>query len=91
MTTVVLDTNTVVSAIFWPASIARRCLAGLARRQYRIAATLETFEEYEAVAAQFKARLPQRNSGGALSLAQTQNRLGRACPLGKTPQSRSEG
>ena len=39
MITVVLDTNTVVSAIFWPRSTARCCLAGLARRQYGIAVT----------------------------------------------------
>ncbi len=39
MTTVVLDTNTVVSAIFWPQSTARRCLAGLARRWYALAAS----------------------------------------------------
>ena len=49
MITVVLDTNTVVSAIFWPRSTARRCLAGLARRQYGIAVSRDVFEEYEAV------------------------------------------
>lgn len=38
---VVFDTSTVVSAIFWPASTARRCLAGAARRRFRLAVTGE--------------------------------------------------
>ena len=67
MITVVLDTNTVVSAIYWPRSTSRRCLAGLARRQYALAVTLEVFDEYEAVAADLQARLPGCNSTGALA------------------------
>ena len=87
MTLVVLDTNTVISAIFWPNSIARRCLSGLARRQYWIAASLETFEEYEAVAAEFQARFPARNSGGALSWLRLKTVWVEPAPLGK-PRSR---
>jgi putative PIN family toxin of toxin-antitoxin system len=64
---VVLDTNTVVSAIFWPNSTARRCLAGLARRVYDLALTSEVFDEYEAVAAEFQVRFPACNSNGALA------------------------
>jgi predicted nucleic acid-binding protein len=70
MITVVLDTNTVVSAIFWPESIARRCLAGLARRQYGIAITGEVFDEYAAVVAEFQSRFPACNSSGALGWLQ---------------------
>lgn len=67
MITVVLDTNVVISAIFWPQSTARRCLAGLARRWYRVAATAGVFAEYEAVAAEFQGRFPTCNSAGALA------------------------
>jgi putative PIN family toxin of toxin-antitoxin system len=66
MTNVVLDTNTVISAIFWPKSTGRRCLAGLARRQYAIAVSREVFDEYEAVAAEFQPRFPACNSSGTL-------------------------
>ena len=54
MITVVLDTNAVVSAIFWPQSTARRCLAGLARRWYAVATSVEFFAEYEATVAEFQ-------------------------------------
>jgi uncharacterized protein len=67
MTTVVLDTNVVISAIFWPESTARRCLAGLARRWYALAASAEVFAEYEAIAAEFQPRFPACNSAGALA------------------------
>lgn len=64
---VVLDTNTIVSAIFWPGSTARRCLAGLARRQYAVAVTRIVFDEYEAVVAELQPRFPACNSAGALA------------------------
>ena len=67
MITAVFDTNTVISAIFWPASTARRSLVGLARRQYGIALTGEVFNEYETVAAEFQRRFPSRNSAGTLA------------------------
>jgi putative PIN family toxin of toxin-antitoxin system len=67
MITIVLDTNTVISAIFWPKSTARRCLAGLARRQYRIALSRTLLDEYQAVTAEFQPRFPACNSGAALT------------------------
>ena len=67
MITVVLDTNTVVSAIFWPRSMSRRCLAGLARRQYALAVTRDVFDEYETVAADLQTHFPACNSAGALA------------------------
>ena len=60
MTTVVLDTNTVISAIFWPQSTARRCLAGLARRWYAVAVSADVFAEYEDVAAEFQSGCQSR-------------------------------
>ncbi|MEY2428560.1 MAG: hypothetical protein QOJ40_1445 [Verrucomicrobiota bacterium] len=87
MITVVLDTNAVVSAIYWPRSTARRCLAGLARRQYAMAITSEIFDEYEAVIASFQPRFPACNSAGALAWLRLKARWVEPAPLGK-PRSR---
>lgn len=46
---VVLDTNVVVSAAFWPKSEDRRCLALLARRKCRMAVTESILREYRAL------------------------------------------
>jgi len=83
MTTVVLDTNTIVSAIFWPQSTARRCLAGLARRWYAVAVSGEVFAEYEAIAAEFQPRFPACNSAGALAWLRLKARWIEPAPLGK--------
>jgi uncharacterized protein len=85
--TAVLDTNTVVSAIFWPHSVARRCVAGLARRQYRIAVSRDVFDEYEAVAAELQPRFPACNSAGALAWFRLKAGWVEPAPLGK-PRSR---
>lgn len=83
MITVVLDTNTVVSAIFWPRSVARRCLAGLARRWYGIAASAEVFEEYVAVVEEFQSRFPACNSAGPLAWLRLKAGWVEPAPLGK--------
>jgi predicted nucleic acid-binding protein len=41
---VVLDTNVVVEAIFWPRSTARRVMAGLALRRFKTAVSEEIRE-----------------------------------------------
>lgn len=84
MTTVVFDTNTVVGAIYWPRSTARRCLAGLARRQYGMAVSHEVFDEYEAVVAEFQPRFPGCNSAGALAWLRLKARSVEPAPLGKS-------
>jgi putative PIN family toxin of toxin-antitoxin system len=83
MTTVVLDTNTVISAIFWPQSTARRCLAGLARRWYAVAVSADVFAEYEDVAVEFQPRLPACNSAGALAWLRLKSQWVEPAPLGK--------
>jgi putative PIN family toxin of toxin-antitoxin system len=79
----VFDTNTVVSAIYWPRSTARRCLAGLAQRQYRLALTREVFEEYQAVAAVLQVRFPARNRLGALAWLRQKSLWVDPAPLGR--------
>ena len=83
MTTVVFDTNTVISAIFWPRSVARRCVAGLARRWYAVAVSAEIFAEYEAITAEFRPRFPMCNSAGALAWLRLKARWVEPVPLGK--------
>ncbi len=84
MITAVLDTNAVVSAIFWPRSTARRCVAGLARRQYGIALSRDVFGEYEAVAAELQPRFPACNSAGALAWLRLKAAWFEPAPLGKS-------
>jgi len=48
--TVVVDTNVVVSAAFWPRSEDRRCFVLLARRKCRLAVTEAILEEYRVLA-----------------------------------------
>jgi putative PIN family toxin of toxin-antitoxin system len=83
MITAVVDTNIIVSAIYWPRSAGRRCLAGLARRQYAIAVTREIFDEYESVVADFQPRFPNCNSAGALSWLRFKARWVEPASLGK--------
>jgi len=83
MTTVVLDTNIVISAIFWPQSTARRCLAGWARRWYAVAVSAEVFSEYEDVAGEFQPRFPACNSTGALAWLRLKAQWVDPAPLGK--------
>ena len=83
MITVVFDTNTVVSAIFWPRSTSRRCLAGLARRRYAVVVSRAVYDEYEAVAAELQPRFPACSSAGALGWLRLKARLVEPAPLGK--------
>jgi putative PIN family toxin of toxin-antitoxin system len=83
VSTIVIDTNVIVGAIYWPRSMARRCLAGLARRQYTIAVTPEVFEEYETIVAGFQPRFPGCNSAGALAWLRLKVSWVEPAPLGK--------
>src|SRR5205085_7303899 len=83
MITVVLDTNTIISSIYWPRSTARKCLAGLARRQYSIAITRAMFDEYSAITAELQRRFPACNSEGALSWLRLKARWVEPAPLEK--------
>jgi putative PIN family toxin of toxin-antitoxin system len=65
---VVLDTNVIVEAIFWPRSTARRALTGLARRRFKTALNDGILEEYSAITSQVRTRLfPAAQPSGALA------------------------
>ncbi len=55
--TVVIDTNVLVEAIFWPRSTARRALTGLAKRQFRTVINSAIMEEYAVITAQVREKL----------------------------------
>ncbi len=83
MITVVSDTNAIISAVFWPKSTPRRCLAGLARRQFGLAVSREVFDEYEEIAAEFQPRFPGCNSAGSLAWLRLKAVWVEPAPLGK--------
>jgi uncharacterized protein len=58
---IVVDTNVVVSAAFWPKSEDRRCFVLLARRKCRMAVTDVILREYRSLAT----RIGRRESPGA--------------------------
>lgn len=65
---VVVDTNVLVEAIFWPRSTARRALAGLALRRFKTAVSRGVLDEYSAVVSEIRGRLfPQAQPAGALA------------------------
>ena len=62
MTRVVFDTSTVVAAIFWPRSTARRAWTLVARRKVRPCVTPEIEEEYRGTCLEFqRSRFPDRS------------------------------
>ena len=57
---VVLDTNVIVSAIFWPGE-SRQCLVLWARRRFQLAITIPIFEEYAEAARRVGRKIPEVN------------------------------
>lgn len=86
---VVLDTNVVVSGIYWPRSTARRVLAGLAYRYYKLALTPGIFAEYEETITELQPRFPACNSRGAIAWLRSRALWFEPAPLGKR-RSRDE-
>lgn len=61
---VVVDTNVVVSATFWPTSEGRRCFYLLAKRRFQLAVTVAILEEYREAVERFgKEQFPDKNPG----------------------------
>ena len=79
---VVLDTNVVVLAIFWPGE-SRDCLVAWARRRFHLAVTAPIFAEYCEVAQRLQARLPQVNPEPWLKWIEGKAKVYEPAPLGK--------
>ena len=82
MTTIVADTNVIVSAIFWPGE-SRDCLALWARRRFHLAATPTILAEYREVAARLGRRIPGVNPEPWLRWIEEKARLYEPVLLGK--------
>lgn len=81
---VVVDTNVVVSAAFWPRSEDRRCFVLLARRKCRLAVTAAILDEYRAVAVRIGRReCPDRDPAPFLDWLERVALLVEPAPLGK--------
>ena len=57
---VVLDTNVVVSAMFWPGE-SRACVAAWARRRFHLVVTVAILQEYDEVARRVRTAHPSVN------------------------------
>ncbi len=81
---VVVDTNVVVSAAFWPRSEDRRCFVLLARRKCRLAVTADLLEEYRTLATRIGRReCPDKDPSPFLDWIERVALLVEPAPLGK--------
>jgi len=80
----VFDTNVTVSAIFWHNSAARRCLAGLARRKFKLAATAEIASDYALTCAALRLRRPRQDPSGPLAWILSRADYVEPAPLGSS-------
>ena len=81
---VVVDTNVVVSAAFWPRSEDRRCFVLLARRKCRLAVTEVILDEYRALVARIGRReCPDQDPTPFLDWIEQVALLVETSPLGK--------
>lgn len=81
---VVVDTNVVVSAAFWPRSEDRRCFVLLARRKCRLAVTEAILDEYRTLATRIGRReCPDKDPTPFLDWIERVALLVESAPLGK--------
>jgi putative PIN family toxin of toxin-antitoxin system len=86
--TIVVNTNVVVSAAFWPKTADRRCFVLVARRKCRLAVTEVILREYRSVAIRIGRReCPDRDPTPFLDWIERVALLVEPSPLGK-PRSR---
>jgi putative PIN family toxin of toxin-antitoxin system len=79
---VVVDTNVIISAIFWPGE-ARQCLVLWAKRRFHLAITLEIYNEYTEVAQRIATKIPRVNPEPWLKWIERKARVYEPGPLGK--------
>jgi putative PIN family toxin of toxin-antitoxin system len=83
---VVVDTNVVVSAIFWPGE-SRDCLTLWARRRFDLAVSVPILEEYAAIAHRLARRIRQVDPEPWLRWIERKAKVYESAPLGK-PRAR---
>ncbi|MBI4023881.1 MAG: putative toxin-antitoxin system toxin component, PIN family [Verrucomicrobia bacterium] len=79
---VVVDSNVVISAIFWPGEC-RQCLALWAKRRFHLALTVPVFEEYGAIAQRVARKFPEVNPEPWLKWIEHKAKVYEPSPLGK--------
>jgi putative PIN family toxin of toxin-antitoxin system len=79
---VVVDTNVVVSAIFWPGE-SRECLALWAKRRFQLAITIPIFEEYCEVVSRLSRTIRRVNPNPWLNWIESKAKVYEPTPLGK--------
>ena len=79
---VVLDTNVVVSGVFWRGE-SRDCLLLWAKRKFHLVITPEIFEEYCEIARRVAQRLPAVNPEPWLNWIERRAKVYEPAPLGK--------
>jgi putative PIN family toxin of toxin-antitoxin system len=79
---VVLDTNVVVSGIYWPGE-SRECLVAWARRRFHLALTAAVFAEYCDVAQRLRVKFSKVNPGPWLKWIEAKAKVYEPAPLGK--------
>jgi len=80
---VVLDTNVVVSAIFWPGE-SRECLSGWAKRRFHLAITTSIFDEYCEIARRLGGRFPEVNPQPWLDWIETKAKVFEPALVGRS-------
>ena len=83
---VVLDTNVVVSAIFWPGE-SRQCVGLWAKRRFHLAITIPILEEYDEAARRVGRKIPEVNPEPWLNWIERKAKVYEPALLGK-PRSR---
>ena len=86
---VVVDTNVIVSAIFWPGE-PRQCVALWAKRRFQLAITVPILEEYSEIACRVARRIPKVNPEPWLQWIERKAKVYEPAPLGKQ-RSRDAG
>ena len=79
---VVVDTNVVISAIFWPGE-SRQCLALWAKRRFHLALTIPVFTEYDEVARRVARKIPEVNPEPWLKWIERKAKVYEPAPVGK--------
>jgi len=79
---VVVDTNVIISAIFWPGE-SRLCMVLWAKRRFHLAITVQIYDEYTDVAQRIATKIPQVNPQPWLKWIERKARVFEPAQIGK--------